>query len=92
MTFKKLSVTHLVHITFTDFHCYKLVHNRRITPCASRPDITNKLLKQILKTRAQLRGSAKYCAIQEGCDNFPKIWKPPQNSMRLTGVMKQVPY
>jgi len=41
-------------------------------PCASWPDITNKLLKQILKTRSQLRGSATSCAIQEGCDFFSK--------------------
>jgi hypothetical protein len=60
-------------------------------PCANWPDITNKFLKQILKSRVQLRCSAT-CTIQEGCDYFPKIWESPQNSMRQAGVMKQVPY
>jgi hypothetical protein len=54
--------------------------------------ITNKLLKQILKTRSQLRSSATCCTIQEGCNYFQKIWEPPQNSLRQAGVMKQVPY
>ena len=52
--------------------------------------ITNKLLKQILKTRSQLRGSATCCTIQEGCNYFQKIWKPPQNSLRQADVIKQV--
>jgi len=43
-----------------------------------------------LKTRSQLRGSATCCTIQEGCNYFQKIWKPPQNSLRQADVIKQV--
>jgi len=67
------------------------VQNRRIMPCANWPDITNfwnTFWKHERSYLAQLRG----CTIQEDCGYFPKIWEPPQNSMHLTGVMKNVPY